>query len=133
MASSSSNRRAVAEADASETGKSSLKRIDAIGEQQLKLRNRGAAALHLQGAVQRRCHGKMGTPQNGDPGSPYSREYGDPGPHFPGKMGTPGPHFPREYGDPLSENGDPLYDRWLTVGKWGSNIIRLEESDLCKA
>ena len=54
-----------------------------------------------------RCHGKMGTPQNGDPGSPYSREYGDPGPHFPGKMGTPGPHFPQEYGDPLVKMGTP--------------------------
>ena len=93
--------------------------------------------IALNSTLLHRCHGKMGTPQNGDPGSPYSweygdpgspysREYGDPGSHFPGKMGTPGPHFPREYGDPLSENGDPLYDRWLTVGKWGSNIIRLE-------
>ena len=36
-----------------------------------------------------RCHVKMGTPQNGDPGSPYSRENGDPGPYIPGSMGTP--------------------------------------------
>ena len=35
-----------------------------------------------------RCHVKMGTPQNGDPGSLFSRENGDPGPHTPGKMGT---------------------------------------------
>ena len=49
------------------------------------------------------------------PGSPLSWENGDPG--------SP---FSREYGDPLSENGDPLYDRRLTVGKWGSIIIRLE-------
>ena len=54
-----------------------------------------------------RCHGKMGTPQNGDPGSPYSREYGDPGPHFPGKMGTPGPHFPRSMGTPSVKMGTP--------------------------
>ena len=27
-----------------------------------------------------RCHGKMGTPSNGDPGSPFSWEDGDPGP-----------------------------------------------------
>ena len=54
-----------------------------------------------------RCHGKMGTPQNGDLGSPYSREYGNPGPHFPGKMGTPGPHFPRSMGTPSVKMGTP--------------------------
>ena len=41
-----------------------------------------------------RCHVKMGTPQNGDPGSLYSREYRDPGPHFPGNIGTRVPIFP---------------------------------------
>ena len=68
-----------------------------------------------------RCHVKMGTPQNGDPGSPYSRENGDPGPYIPGSMGTrvpiflgvwgPGiPIFPGKWGPPW-KNGDPLYGR----------------------
>ena len=67
------------------------------------------------------CHVKMGTPQNGDPGSPYSRENGDPGPYIPGKMGTRVPIFPEVWkpwvpifpgvsGHPW-ENGEPLYGR----------------------
>ena len=47
-----------------------------------------------------RCHVKMGTPQNGDPGSPYSREYRDPSPHFLGSMGTRDPHISGKMGIP---------------------------------
>ena len=64
---------------------------------------------------------KMGTPQNGDPGSPYSRENGDPGPHIPGNIGTRVPIFLGVWGpgipiltvkwEPPWENGDPLYGR----------------------
>ena len=58
----------------------------------------------------------MGTPQNGDPGSPFSREYGDPGPHSPGKMGTPGPHFsPGEWG--------PLWENKVIVNSNGNKVI----------
>ena len=52
--------------------------------------------------------------------SPVSWEYGDPP-----KWGPRVPIFPGVWG-PFSENGDPLYDSWLTVGKWGTNIIGLE-------
>ena len=65
----------------------------------------------------------MGTLQNGDPGSPYSRENGDPGPHtpgnigtrdpiFPGSMGTRDPHTHRKMGTPLGKWGPPV---WRTI------------------
>ena len=59
-----------------------------------------------------RCHVKMGTPQNGDPGSPYSRENGDPGPYIPGSMGTRVPIFPGVWGP-----GIPIFP-----GKWGPPV-----------
>ena len=57
--------------------------------------------------VMGRCHVKMGTPQIGDPGSPFPWENGDPGPYFHNILGTPGSPFSRDIGDPLMKMGTP--------------------------
>ena len=54
-----------------------------------------------------RCHVKMGTPQIGDPRSPFSWENGDPGPYFHNILGTPGSPFSQEIGDLLMKMGTP--------------------------
>ena len=50
---------------------------------------------------------KIGTPQNGDPGSPFSQKNGDPGPYFHNILGTPGSPFSQDFGDPLMKMGTP--------------------------
>ena len=49
---------------------------------------------------------KMGTPQNGDPGSPFSYEIRDPRPQFHNILGTPGSPLSYEIGGPWPY-GDP--------------------------
>ena len=60
-------------------------------------------------SLSNRCQVKMGTPPNGDPGSPFSYEIGDPGPQFSNILGTPG--SPISYGirDPSMKLGTPIF------------------------
>ena len=51
---------------------------------------------------------KMGTPQNGDPGSPFSYEIRDPCPQFHNILGTPGSPLSYEIGDPSMKMGTPI-------------------------
>ena len=64
-----------------------------------------------------------GDPPKWGPGGPIFPGVWGPGSPFSWENGDPGSPFSLEYGDPLSENGDPLYDRWLTVRKWRTNTI----------
>ena len=62
-----------------------------------------------------RCHVKMGTPQIGDPESPFSWENGDPGPYFHNILGTRRvPIFTGNWG-PSHENGDPQCNTLLDI------------------
>ena len=47
-----------------------------------------------------RCQVKMGTPQNGDPGSLFSYEVRDPGPQFSNILGTLGSPISYDIRDP---------------------------------
>ena len=55
-----------------------------------------------------RCHVKMGTPQNGDPGSPFSYEIRDPGPQFLNIFGTLGSPILYNIRDPSMKSGTPM-------------------------
>ena len=58
-----------------------------------------------------RCQVKMGTPQNGDPVSPFSYEVRDPGPQFPNILGTLGSPISYDIRDPSMKLGTPIFFR----------------------